>query len=129
MVATVDTQCHSLGSTQGSDRPTQPTIKEGSVANSDTFGECHSLGFTRGSDGVTHATLQDGPEMIVDTTPGERTHLTHHEGSIVASPCLMSNKIQDGTLRGNYCHGTSNDNIERDTALSIEVLPSTKVDN
>ena len=45
----------------------------------------------------------------------------------------MSNKIQDGTLRGNYSHeehfkvyhGTSNDKIERDTALSVEVLPST----
>ena len=40
MVETVDTQCHTLGSTQGSDQPTQPTIKERSVADSDTFGEC-----------------------------------------------------------------------------------------
>ena len=80
--------------TQGSDRLTQPTIKEGSVANSDTFGECHNLGFTQGSDGLTHATLQDGPGKIVNTTPGERTHVTRHEGSIVASPCLMSNKFR-----------------------------------
>ena len=82
MVETMDTQC--LGSTQGSDQPTQQTINERSVADSDTFGECQRLGFTRGSDGITHATLQDGPEMIVDTTPGERTHVTRHEGSMVA---------------------------------------------
>ena len=89
MVETMDTQC--LGSTQGSDQPTQLTIKERSVADSDTFGECQSLGFTRGSDGTYHATLQDGPEMIVDSTPGDWTHVTHHEGPIVASPSNVSN--------------------------------------
>ena len=57
---------------------------------------------TRGSDGTYHATLQNGPEMIVDSTPGEWTHVTRHEGSFVASPFLTSNKIQDGTPRGNY---------------------------
>ena len=78
MVETVDTQCHTHGSTQGSDRPTQPTRKEGSVANSDTFWECHSLGLLE-DPMVYHATLQDGPL-------GELTHLTHHEGSNLASP-------------------------------------------
>ena len=71
--------------------------------------------------------------MIVDTTPGEWTHVTRHEGSIVASPSIISNEIRDGTLRGNYSqeehfkvfHGTSDDKIERDTALSLEVILTT----
>ena len=55
MVETMDTQC--LGSTQGSDQPTQQTIKERSVTDNDTFGECHSLGFTQGSDSIHYVTL------------------------------------------------------------------------
>ena len=125
LVATVDTKCHNLGSTQGSDRSTQPAIKEGSVATVDTFGKCHNLRFTRGSDGLVHTTLQDGPGKTVDTAPGE---LTHQDGS-------------ERTLRGNYCHeehskvchGITNDNTEGDTVLTVEVKPSviitTEVDN
>ena len=123
MVATVDTQCHILGSTQGSDRPTQPTIKEGSVANSDTFGECHNLGFTQGSDGLTHATLQDGPGKIVDTTPGERTHVTCHEGSIVTAPRLKSNKFPkiwvNSSSEYNVC-SSGNKRIQKESAKIIK---------
>ena len=80
----------------------------------------------------------------MDTAPGEQTHITRHEGSIITAPHLKSNELQDGpvhTLRRNYCHEEhskvcheiSNDNIERDTALTVEVLPSviinTEIDN
>ena len=78
MVTTVDTQCHSLGSPKGSDRPTQTKIKERSVAKSDEFGIVTISDYSR-SDGVHHATLQD--RLL-----GELTHLRHHEGSNLASP-------------------------------------------
>ena len=34
----------------------------------------------------------------MDSTPVDWTHVTYHEGSIVASPSGVSNEIQDGTL-------------------------------
>ena len=78
--------------------------------------------------------------MIVDTTPGEWTHITRHEGSIthlqgdsITAAHPKSNKLQDGsepTLEGNHCHGAnvchevSNDNTEGNKVLTVEVLPS-----
>ena len=45
---------------------------------------------TRGSDGTYHTTLQGGPEIVVDSTHGEWTHVTNHEGLLVHhSPVLV----------------------------------------
>ena len=45
---------------------------------------------TRGSDSTYNTTLQDGPEIVVDSTPGDGTHVTHHEGLITTSPSGVS---------------------------------------
>ena len=109
---TVGTQCQILGSTQGSDRPTKERIKERSVTDNDTFGECHSLGFTRGSDSILYVTLQDGPEVIVDSTPGNGTHVTRLEGSITTPPSSVSKEIQD-------CNSYSHQKTDYDSQPAI----------
>ena len=110
----MDTKCHNLGFTRGSDGLVHTTLQDGPGKTVDTApGE------------RTH-------------------QVTRHEGSIISATHLKSNKLHNGserTLRGNYCHeehskvchGISNDNTEGDTVFMVEVLPSviinTEVDN